>query len=441
MGAAYIDCCRSDIGRSQVIPMKLFEWLDAWKNGLVSGLTKPITDLQGAIAGKLIEAATGIMESNEKAMKPVTDKVFAKFLDNKAIPKEYREALMSIKKSENQSDYPLQLLMIIGACLGAVMAAGAPGNLEMQREAFKLYPGLRLQANEAVLASWRGLIDDKTLNDQLDRLGMNQAHKDVIQGISAFYPAPQDFIRFAVRDTFNDVVVKKYGYDNDYPANIDAYVKKAGMSPEWLKHYWRAHWELPSPTQMYEMLHRGKITMDDARTLLRIADIAPAFIEPMLAISYNPYTRVDVRRMWDSGILSRDQVKRAYMDGGYDDEHAENLTKWTVADGMKEEADLTKAEIKSALAAGEITEADAITAFKRLGYDDQESEIIVALALYSSEKALRTREKNIFVKQFAKGQITLTALEKGLESLLMSDREMKITIAEAKLQAKETKVT
>lgn len=420
--------------------MKIFQWFEDWRDAIIQGITAPFVAFSNALSGKLREAAIGILEDNERAMKAVTDAYLDEIMKNNVMPDAYKKIITDIKASKHQSDYPIQLAMIIGGLVGAITAASTPSSVAMQRKAFRSFPSQGLNAQESIIAFWRGLISEAQYDDEMRSNGYPKEYRSVLEGISKYYPSAQDFITFAVRDTFNPDVVKKYRYDENYPSQIDAYVAKAGIDPEWMKHYWRAHWQLPSPTQMYEMIHRNKITMADAETLLKIADYSPYFIKPMLEISYNPYTRVDIRRMWDTGVLSREEVKRGYLDGGYDDEHAEKLTAWTVAEGMKEEADLTKAEIKAAYVAGELTASDAMGMFKNLGYDDRESEIIIALADWSTEKALRTREKNILVKQYAKNKITLTMLETGLDALKMSEREKKITVAEAKLQAKEEAV-
>lgn len=291
--------------------------------------------------------------------------------------------------------------------------------------------------DEAIRLNFRGLVSDDVRNTMIAKAGMSDSLRDAMIEGQKYFPIPQDFIRFAVRDTFNDEVVQKYHYDDDYPSAIDAYVKKAGMSPEWLKHFWRAHWELPSPTQTFEMLHRGKITMDDARKLLKIADLAPYFVEPMLAIAYTPYTRVDIRRMYNEGVLTKEEVLRSYKDIGYDEVHAQKLTEWTTKDGMSRERDLTLTQIIDAYTYGEIVESAAITELKKLGYDDNESKLVLKLENDKIDRALRKREKNIAVKRYVKGIITMQEFSATLDTLKISDREKKITIAEAQLQVKE----
>jgi len=108
-----------------------------------------------------------------------------------------------------------------------------------------------------------------------------------------------DYIRFAVRDVYDTVKRALYTLDEDYPKIVGAKLKMLGYSPQDAKDAWAAHWELPSPTQAFEMLHRGVlpagISIED---FLKSADYAPVWRQSMKDISYNPITRTDAKRMY-----------------------------------------------------------------------------------------------------------------------------------------------
>jgi hypothetical protein len=165
------------------------------------------------------------------------------------------------------------------------------------------------------------------------------------------------------------------------------------MSADWAKRYWRAHWNLPSPMQGYEMLHRLRpnrsdvpFTDKDLDTLLRISDYPKFFRERLKAISYQPYTRVDVRRMYQAGVLNEQDVYEAYLDLGYDEEHARNLTQFTIrqetgdADTKSERyKELTVSQIKQGYVKGVVSKDEAIERLKALRYQDDEVRIILQI--------------------------------------------------------------
>ena len=81
----------------------------------------------------------------------------------------------------------------------------------------------------------------------------------------------------------------------------------------------------------FEMLHRRIIDEPKLRQLMAAQDIIPGWRDELIAISYRPYTRVDIRRMHDVGVLDEDEVYEAYQDIGYNDEKARTLTDFTIA--------------------------------------------------------------------------------------------------------------
>ena len=136
---------------------------------------------------------------------------------------------------------------------------------------------------------------------------------------------------------------------------------KHGFDPQWAQYYWYSHWVLPGTTQGYEMMHRGIISQGELQTLLRVSDIPSFWREKLMEMSYKPYTRVDVRRMYGLGVLDESGVKRSYLDLGYNDEKAEAMTQFTIlyeagddADILTQYKDLTKAMVLQAFKKGMI---------------------------------------------------------------------------------------
>jgi len=223
----------------------------------------------------------------------------------------------------------------------------------------------RLDPNTVIRAIWRGVIfrgGKEGMIAELKEQGFTQEQIETIEKTMRFYPTPDDFIRFMVRETFDERVVEKYGYDVDYPPMIDEFVQKAGVEPFWMRHFWRAHWILPSPTMGYEMLHRGVIGRTELEDLLRIADYPSYWRDKLIKISYVPYTRVDIRRMHKMGVLTDADLVRAYMDIGYDEEKAKKMADFTIKYNVEveeTEEDTRKREFKG------LTTSAILTKFKQ----------------------------------------------------------------------------
>jgi len=144
-----------------------------------------------------------------------------------------------------------------------------------------------------------------------------------------------DYIRFAVRDVFDAQARKKLSLDENFPEGLGPKLVALGYSDQDAKDAWAAHWELPSPTQVYEMLHRGVlppgVTVED---YLKSADYAPVWRDSLVKISYNPITRTDAKRAYKLGLGGFDEarLKKAYTDLGYNDADAAILVEFTKLD-------------------------------------------------------------------------------------------------------------
>ena len=277
----------------------------------------------------------------------------------------------------------------------------------------------------------------------LPQIGVDPTRAEALRELIYKVPGVQDIIRYVVKEAYNPEVYKAFGQDQEYPAVAEADALKTGVRPDHLFREWLAHWELPGISQGFEMLHRGKITPEELQLLLKARDVMPFWRSKLTAISYQPYNRIDARRMWDLGVLDDAALKRAYLDQGYDDEHATALTLWTklfmrtpqliaryrggwinaeevlaelVAIGLtperakwvwetkirkeapartEKERELTKAEIVAAVRKGILAWEEAVPQLMALGYDALEADLILAIGVEVEEglptDELRTR--------------------------------------------------
>ena len=141
-----------------------------------------------------------------------------------------------------------------------------------------------------------------------------------------------DYIRFAVRDVYDAAARQKLTLDQDFPPGLAPKLVALGYSDQDAKDAWAAHWELPSPTQVYEMLHRGKlpegVTVED---YLKSADYAPIWRQSLVDISYNPITRTDAKRMYKlRGDF--DALVANFRNNGYNEQDSKDLAEFTRED-------------------------------------------------------------------------------------------------------------
>jgi len=176
----------------------------------------------------------------------------------------------------------------------------------------------------------RGLPSGANLIERFKELGYSPQDAESLAALKFYIPPPQDLITMAVRDVFNPERVAEFKQNEDFPEEFAFWAEQQGINRDWAEKYWEAHWVLPSVQMGYEMLHRRVIDEQQLRNLMSAQDIIPGWRDALIAISYSPYTRVDIRRMYDVGVLNEQQVFEAYQDIGYDKVKARTLTDFTV---------------------------------------------------------------------------------------------------------------
>jgi len=318
-----------------------------------------------------------------------------------------------------------------------------------------------LEASDLIRLKWRTGMSDDEYAARMQKLGFDRTTASDLETASLYFPDPADLVRFAVREVYTPETRQRFGMDQDLPQRFLDEAAKAGLPKEQAENYWAAHWELPSARMGFEMLHRLRpdviekrkdtylamgldpkelpTTIDDLKLLLKSLDVMPFWRSRLTAISYSPFTRVDVRRMYRDGVLTREQVKDAYMDLGYDDWHAERLTEWTVAQSMPKERDLTRSMILDGYEQGEISREEAKTYLMRMGYDEEEASFILDLRDNEVEERERRDEINTLKHQYLVGSITRAEFITELDKLNLRASHRNLILAQTE-RAKRARV-
>jgi len=265
-----------------------------------------------------------------------------------------------------------------------------------------------------ILSLWRrGAVSETDMRKELYKTGWTDPRIEQLIEVTKLIPNVGDLIAMAVREAWNDEVSARFEYDADFPAEVGEWTAKQGMAPEWAKRYWRAHWQIPSVMQGFEMFQRlrpGRSTVQfteaDLQSLMQTADIPKFFRERLTKVAYLPFTRVDIRRMYSAGVIDETEVLESYKDIGYDDEHAQRLTDWTTQDTKTEDRGLTADVFLGAYKRGVFTRDEALTNLQDIGYSAEDAEIKLSLADYDIQQAL-LKDETARVKQlYVAGEYT-----------------------------------
>lgn len=238
-------------------------------------------------------------------------------------------------------------------------------------------------------------------------------------------PTMTDIIRFMVRDADDDQLASQLRLDDffqqKYGKQLKQWAQDQGIPDEVAKYHWRSHWTIPSPTQLFEFWHRlrkdqkfggEQKLMADIKSALIQQDILPYWHDHYLAVSFNPLTRVDVRRAYNIGALKESDVEQSYIDLGYSDKNAKTLTDFTKR--LKDESATSHKAIALWLRFA-ITRADAEQRMLKSGFDQQ----IVTQALDDVEIRFKSTEP---VKAFIRGDLDKQGLTNELGNFGVSQQ-------------------
>ena len=203
-----------------------------------------------------------------------------------------------------------------------------------------------IQANESqystselLMLRMRGQIDENQFMYEVRRNGyLAKDAPDKLWDLHRAVPPISDLVRFMVRDVADNDIATKYGLDLYFPEKWQGKVKEwgedQGVNDYIASAYWRAHWQMPAPNQLFEMGHRlsrlpaGDPAFTDWNTIdeaMRINDWPDFWIKRFKEISFRRLTRVDLRRAYLIGSITRAQVVEGYQQLGYDNSNANIL--------------------------------------------------------------------------------------------------------------------
>jgi hypothetical protein len=219
--------------------------------------------------------------------------------------------------------------------------------------------------------------DVSWLDNRLSELGFTPTRITELKSVFPILPSMQDMVTFMAKEAFEPDQQAMYGLGAEYPDELTKYAALNGLEPEWAFRYWVSHWVHPSYNQVMEMYHRGVISYDQVYNWFRLVEIPPFWRDALTKIAHTPFTRVDIRRMYDLGLMTEEEVIQAHKDIGYDDVKARKLTEFVKNYTLENDRDLTRTDITKAYTSGYIDSVTALNLLKMSGFNQDYAEFIL----------------------------------------------------------------
>ncbi len=242
------------------------------------------------------------------------------------------------------------------------------------------------------------------LSTDLQKIGIHPDYSEIYKTLAYPIPPVADIITMAVREAFTPAIAAKFGQYEDYPPEFEEWAEKKGLSKDWSRRYWAAHWSLPSATQGFDMLHRGLIDHNELNMLLRALDVMPFWREKLTGIAYRRLSRVDIRRMYRVGVLNETQVNEAYLELGYNERDAGRMSEFTIKQVLATQSKFTARDIIGAYSKYMINRSEASSLLREVGVRDENVAFILSTADYKREWAL-TEDKIAAIRNLYKKHV------------------------------------
>lgn len=397
---------------------------DEWRGDVTRGLA----GFTVTVLGKGIELFMDILG---KAMKPVVMPMIDKMLDQPDMPDEVKTILTKLKTEEGQ--WASMLGSIVGGtALGSAVGSVLFPPLEWVKQAMSVTMRFQVFDYPIVLGAWlRGEEFSEDIFNDLRKLGWNEERIELFKKLAYIIPPLPDMTRFADFGAFDSEIIKEWREFYDAPSWIKEPFAKIGVAGEWADKYWFSHWVQPGRYELGLMRARDYIDDDTVKKAYLTQGYSSFWQDLLLKLVWQPYTRVDVRRMYREGVLNEAGVKRTYKDLGYDEEHATRLTEWTIKhyslpskdeeDGQDREIeknrDLTRTDITDGYRKAIINAGAAREMLSLLGYDDDEVDFYIKREDYKAAQELKNAHAGNYRALFINGAISADQVKSDLGAL------------------------
>lgn len=328
----------------------------------------------------------------------------------------------------------------------------------------------------------REIIDEQTMIDRLNELGIRSDLVGQVAQLRFQLPSLSDVIQFSVREVFDVPLAEQFGqfeglspdaiesfkqefagFGTGPQASINAFrsiSEQVGLEPKWAAAYWASHWQMPAIGQLYEMYQRftpdklakevelGRRTqaeadaiafsLDDLQLTIRAKDYTPYWRERLNAIAYQPLTRVDLRRMHGLGLIKDEELVLRFRDLGFSPADAALNAQFVIAynrapdeETVAETRALTRTQVERFFKNGLIPEAEtAIKLLQELDYPEETATIIIENIILERDEEERTLSIRTIRKRFETGSISYNDAVTLLDSIEIPPKQRALILAD-----------
>lgn len=226
--------------------------------------------------------------------------------------------------------------------------------------------------------------------------GWSMDRIDAFKELVNIIPPLPDMVRFADFGAFDPKIIEMWRQFYDAPVWIREPMSKIGITGDWANKYWFSHWRQPGRFELGEMHRRGLIDDEIVKNAYLTQGFSSFWQNNLLELVKEPWTRVDIRRMWDMQTISEEEMRKAYRAVGYYDEWLEGMVLWT-------KVYVAFPDLVARWKNGWITEADVRSELTALGMPAARVEEMIQTKIKPAQPERIEKERDLTKSEIVKG--------------------------------------
>lgn len=446
----------------------------ASKNVLERFFVSGFNRLKETISDTLRHAIESLMESLEGPAVQMLRPLLNRALENPELPSEVRALGTQLLSGDHPVELAAIIPIMVGILLGIFTGAFAPFTrvaaywMDREVKSMRLDPGTAIHAKwrnpalsaevnqdlrdlgwsderikiaelvakdrlgvDALITLWRrGELTDLELVNRAAKAGFELDELEDLKKAMLLIPGPADLVLMQLREAWRDDVAERWGYDVGDITQFSEWMEKQGLSADWAKRYWRAHWVIPSAAQGFEMMWRGVISDDELRELLVINDLAPGWIDNLMQVARPVPGRIDRRYAYREGEIEWQDLFDLYKMDGYTDDWATILANTTAKMAVSEAKGLTRSAIEKAYRKRRLSPGEAVAMLDEIGISEDVANFYLSQVDADRSDDLLDRRVDAVGKQFIVGDLNDTQARNELANLQVLSAEIAVYIEE-----------
>lgn len=253
-------------------------------------------------------------------------------------------------------------------------------------------------------------------------------------------PTPSEVILFMGRDADDKDIVQTFRTDeqfNDkYGPKLREWAEQNGLTDEHMQYLWRSHWKIPSPTQLFEMVHRHRhrepndplfTDLDLVKKALSQDDVLPFWQDRLVSVAYLPINWTRMIEAYVLNVINTDQVRDRIYHQGYNDEDTEILVELATRQRDRRQGDErnlpTVRDATSGYVSGRVDRKVAVRWITDRGYTELDAERSLDAALEKDDAEKRGRKIEALRQRFRHGELDLTAAQSELVRIGLAESD------------------